>query len=76
LIVLTGTLFSLGLFKAVTSYDWGAYLRNSIVEADVNKNGKPDLLVASHCVVASVEGAGAGRLAFFWAMAMEPFRPL
>jgi hypothetical protein len=39
-----------GTFQPVVTYDSGASLGNSIAVADVNGDGKPDLLVADSCV--------------------------
>jgi hypothetical protein len=38
-----------GTFKTATTYDSGGYNSFSVAVADVNRDGKPDLLVASNC---------------------------
>lgn len=62
-----------GTFQAAQIYDSGSYYANSITVADVNGDGKPDLLVAN-CGGAVTPAAGTARQACCWGMGTGLFR--
>jgi hypothetical protein len=51
-----------GTFRAAPSYSSGGYYADSIAVADVNGDGKPDLLVANECADSSCTTASIGVL--------------
>ena len=61
-----------GTFQTAVTYGSGGYWANSVAVADVNGDGKPDLLVANFCVSTAV--VQTARWACCWAMVTEPSR--
>ena len=49
-----------GTFQAVMTYDSGGILASSVVAADVNGDGKPDVLVVNYCASSSNCGNDTG----------------
>jgi hypothetical protein len=47
-----------GTFQNVVTYDSGGIYSMSVAAADVNGDGKPDLLVTSQCVINNCSGGG------------------
>jgi hypothetical protein len=50
LLFVPASLSAAGLFKKVKTYNSGGHFPNSVALADVNLDGKPDLVIANWCV--------------------------
>ena len=61
-----------GTFRPVVTYDSGGSTAVSVAVADVNGDGKPDVLVANECGTSSTCQPGAW--VSYWEMATVPFR--
>jgi hypothetical protein len=61
-----------GTFQAAVTYNSGGYGAGSVAVADVNGDGKPDVVVSNQC--ASSSNCTNGTVGVCWAMATEPFR--
>jgi hypothetical protein len=48
-----------GTFKSARTYKTGGWQATGLVAADVNGDGKPDLVVANGCTTGSIEGCGS-----------------
>jgi hypothetical protein len=59
LLLVPASLSASGLFKKVKTYNSGGYFPRSVAVADVNGDGKPDLIVANWCDAQSCYVGGA-----------------
>ena len=53
-------------FANAVAYDSGGYTATSVAVADVNGDGKPDLLVANYCAVTAIVRTAMARWACCW----------
>jgi Bacterial Ig-like domain (group 3)/FG-GAP-like repeat/Abnormal spindle-like microcephaly-assoc'd, ASPM-SPD-2-Hydin/FG-GAP repeat len=63
-------------FAPVVSYPSGGYLANSLAVADVNGDGKPDLLVANQCPGFCQRGIGMGSVGVLLGNGDGTFQPV